>query len=195
MPYYLLPAHRNSYRHDRTWDRRQFVLESPNLLHWELAGYIPSEDPVFLREGKIAETITPGQLKMVMRTARYDNERPLDPSLAYSSISNDGGQTWSTAREELELPNFRSKAFFGKDANGTHIYVYTDREDRRGLFYKTRKAGGDRSSAKKFYWNDDQNSYPSLVEDDPGTWLAMWDSSGTPDRRRTAIRFGRLKID
>ena len=194
MPYYLLPAHRNSYRGDKTGDRRQFVLESTNLLHWKLANYIPSEDPVFLHEGKIAETSTPGQLKMIMRTARYDNERPLDPPVAWSSISNDAGQTWSTARPELELPNFRSKAFFGKDANGKHIYVYSDREDRRGLYYKTRPAGGNWSDANLFYWNNDRNSYPTLVEDTPGSWLAMWDSSDSPDKRRTAIRFGRLNV-
>ncbi|MDE2979377.1 MAG: sialidase family protein, partial [Acidobacteriota bacterium] len=39
VPHYLLPAHRNSRRHDPHGDRRQFVLESKSLLHWKLAGY------------------------------------------------------------------------------------------------------------------------------------------------------------
>lgn len=194
MPYYLLPAHRNSLRHDKTGDRRQFVLESTNLLHWKLADYVPFDDPVFLHEGKIAETEKQGELKIVMRTARMDNERHLESGLAYSSISKDGGQTWSVAQPEPELPNLRSKAFFGKDGNGDHIYVYSDLPERRALRYKTRKAGGEWSDARLFYWNDDRNSYPTLVEDAPGTWLAMWDSSDSPDIRRTAIRFGRLNV-
>ena len=32
---YLLPAHRNSLRHDLYGDRRQFVLESKSLLRWD----------------------------------------------------------------------------------------------------------------------------------------------------------------
>lgn len=194
MPYYLLPAHRNSLRHDKTGDRRQFVLESTNLLHWKLADYVPVEDPVFLHEGKIAETSKTGQLKMVMRTAHSITEKPLESGLAYSSISDDGGRTWSVAQPEPALPNFRSKAFFGKDGRGSHIYVYSDSVERRALRYKTRDAGGEWSDAKLFYWNNDRNSYPTLVEDSPGNWLAMWDSSDDPDVRRTAIRFGRLNL-
>ena len=192
--HYLLPAHRNSRRHDIYGDRRQFVLESTSLVHWSLAGYIPyaDDDPVFLHEGKIAQTDDPNVLKMVMRTATMDLEQPLDPPLAYSSISRDGGTTWSISQVEPDLPNHRSKAFFGKDANGNHIYVYSNRADRRGLYYKSRKPGGDWSKEKTFYFNNDRNSYPTLLEDSPGEWLAVWDSSNTPDRRRTVIRFGRL---
>lgn len=197
VTHYLLPAHRNSKRHDRHGDRRQFVLESTSLLHWDLADYIDYEenDPVFLHEGKIAQTDDPNELKIVMRTATMDRERPLDPPLAYSSISNDGGQTWSIAQPEPELPNFRAKSFFGKDSDGTHIYVYGNSAERRGLYYKIRKPGGNWSSEKTFYFNKDRNSYPTLVEDQRGEWLAVWDSSDSPDQRRTIIRFGRLHVD
>ena len=37
----------------------------------------------FLHEGKIAQTDDPNILKMVMRTATMDRERPLNPPLAY----------------------------------------------------------------------------------------------------------------
>jgi hypothetical protein len=192
--HYLLPAHRNSFRHDKTGDRRQFVLESTSLLRWELADYIPVEDPVFLHEGKIAETNQPGELKMVMRTARMDNERPLDPALAYSSVSHDGGRSWSVAQPEPELPNFRSKCFYGKDMFDRHIYVYSDSVERRALRYKLKPKGGDWSDAKLFYWDNNRNSYPTLLEDSPGNWLAMWDSSNDPEIRRSVIRFGRLTL-
>ncbi len=194
---YLLPAHRNSLRHDPHGDRRQFVLESTSLLHWKLAGYVPyaEDDAVFLHEGGIAEGDSKDELKIVMRTADMTRERPLDPPLAYSSVSKDGGRTWSTAKPETQLPNFRSKSYFAKAANGTHLYVYSDSVERRGLYYKTRAGGKPWSDVRTFYEADNRNSYPTLIEDKPGRWLAVWDSSNDPDRQRTAIRFGRLKLE
>ena len=137
QPHYLLPAHRNSSRHDPHGDRRQFVLESTSLLHWTLAGYVPyaDDDPVFLHEGGIAPTDNDGELKILMRTATMDRERPLDPPLAYSSISKDGGKTWSMAKPEPKLPNYRCKSFFGKDSNGQHICVYSKANELGLQFY------------------------------------------------------------
>jgi len=194
VTHYLLPAHRNSGRHDPHGDRRQFVLESKSLVHWKLAGYVPfpSASPVFLHEGKIAPGDTEGGLKIVMRTADYQSEDPLNPPLAYSSISKDGGRTWSTAQAEPALPNHRSKSFFGKSSKAGYVYVYSDQLERRGLSYKTRSAGGSWSEARTFYHENNRNSYPTLLEDQPGQWLAVWDSSNHPDQKRTAIRFGRL---
>src|SRR5690606_6681829 len=40
-----------------------------------------------------------------------------------------------------------------------------------------------------------RNSYPTLVENQPGEWIAVWDSSNEPDKKRTAIRFGRLRLE
>ena len=65
--------------------------------------------------------------------------------------------------------------------------------NRRDLYYRTLKPGGNWSKEKTFYFNDNRNSYPTLVEDKPGAWLAVWNISNSPDKRRTAIRFGRLK--
>ena len=86
ITHYLLPAHRNSRRHDPHGDRRQFVLKSKSLLHWKLAEYVPypAHDPVFLHEGKIAPGDGEDELKIVMRTANMQRERPLNPPLAYS---------------------------------------------------------------------------------------------------------------
>lgn len=194
-PHYLLPAHRNTKRRDPHGDRRQFVLESTSLLHWKLADYVEySEDnPIFLHEGNIASTDQPGELKIVMRTATMKSERPLDPPLAYSSLSKDGGKTWSMAQPEPELPNYRSKSFYGQNRNGGHVYVYSNDVDRRGLYYKTRTPGGEWSEQRTFYEADNRNSYPTLIEGKPGEWLAVWDSSNDPTQKRTAIRFGRFR--
>jgi hypothetical protein len=196
VPHYLLPAHRNTRRRDKHGDRRQFVLESASLLHWKLGGYVeyPADNPVFLHEGKIAPNDEGEGLKIVMRTADMQREKPLDPPLAWSSVSRDGGRTWSEARPEPQLPNHRAKSFYGRNSDGTHIYVYNDSYERNGLFYKTRKPGGGWSKERPFYHQNNKNSYPTLIEDKPGQWIAVWDSSDSPDKKRTAIRFGRLKV-
>ena len=130
-----------------------------------------------------------------MRTADMERERPIDPPVAWSSLSRDGGQTWSIAKPEPDLPNHRAKAFFGIDSKGRHIYVYNDNYAREGLWYKTKPGGGNWSQAKRFYHENNRNSYPTLVEDKPGEWIAVWDSSNDPDKKRTSIRFGRLNVE
>lgn len=195
-PRYLLPVHRNTKRHDLHGDRRQFVLESRDLLHWKLAGYVPLPEPkVFMHEGNIAEWTGDNIIKMVMRTADYEDGRQLDPPVAYSSVSSDGGRTWSTGQPEPELHNTVSKAFFGKDSLSNHIYVYSSgpKGERKELWYKVKPPGQRWSEARQFYYNNNRNSYPTLIEEKAGEWLCTWDSSDEPDRKRTVIRFGRLK--
>lgn len=195
---YLLPVHRNTLRHDPKGDREQFVLESNDLLVWDLAGYVPRPEGVWLHEGNIAEGDHPGELKMLMRTAKYyERKSALDVPRAYSSISKDNGKTWSKAVEEPKLYNAAAKGFFGKDKLGKHIYVYNDgpREDRKRLWYVVREAGGKWSSPRLFYFNNNRNSYPTLIEKEPGVFLCVWDSSNDPDVKRSLIRFGILDLN
>ena len=195
VPHYLLPAHRNTRRRDRHGDRRQFVLESNSLVHWKMADYVdyPDSNAVFLHEGKIAKSDQGTGLKIVMRTAGMARERPLDPPVAWSSISTDGGKRWSVAKPESDLPNYRAKSFYGVDTRGQYIYVYNDNANREGLWYKTKTNGEKWSQPKRFYHENNRNSYPTLVEEKPGQWIAVWDSSNSPEKKRTSIRFGRLK--
>ena len=205
---FLLPAHRNTLAADPRGTRDHFVLSSSSLLEWRLESYIPqpTDARVFLHEGNIAIGDRPGELKMVMRTADYDDtELTTDPPRAYSSISRDGGHTWSEARPEPELHNAKSKGFFGRANDGTHVYVYNDgpaqRErtpefphgGRTSLRYKVKPAGGSWSEERTFYDAGIKNSYPTLVEIAPGDFRCVWDS-GTADRPRTHIHFGKLRI-
>jgi len=195
---YLLPVHRNTIRHDPEGDRKQFVLESTNLLNWKLAGFIPGPPEVWLHEGNIAEEDGPGELKIVMRTAKYyEKKEALDSRRAYSSVSLDNGKTWSMAIEEHALYNTASKAYFGKDKKGRHIYVYNDdkRGVRKGLYYVTKEPGKNWSKPKLFYWDNNHNSYPTLLEKEPGIFLCVWDSSDDLKRKRTVIRFGILDLN
>jgi len=195
---YLLAGHRNTLQKDPKGDREQFVLESYDLINWEIASYIPRPDEVWVHEGVMDEGDKPGELKMVMRTAQYYNQRKALPvPRAYSSVSTDNGRTWSEAVEEPALWNTASKAFFGKDSFGRHIYVYSDdeRSVRRGLYYVVKEPGKDWSKPRLFYWNNDRNSYPTLIEKEPGVFLCIWDSSHDLERTRTAIRFGILDLN
>ena len=205
---FLLPAHRNSLQKDPFGSRDHFVLSSTSLLEWKLEAFIPQPDSgkIFLHEGNIASWGSPGELKIVMRTAKYDDTSlTTDPPRAYSSLSRDGGRTWTPAQPEPALHNAKSKAFFGRADNGTHIYVYNDGPAQRdtapgfphggrtSLRYKIRPAGGKWSKEKTFYDADIKNSYPTLIEVAPGDFRAVWDS-GTAERSRTHIHFGKLKI-
>lgn len=197
---YLLPVHRNTKRHDPLGDRQQFVLESRSLLRWKLAGYIPMPDsgPIFQHEGNIAPGDGDGELKIVMRTATYaKGGAALDPPRAFSSVSTDGGRTWSPSVQEPALYNSVAKGYFGKDSKGWHIYVYNDGPAwaRRGLYYVTKSAPGDWSQPRLFYHENNRNSYPTLIEEEAGEFLCVWDSSNDPKNRRTSIRFGRLSLN
>ena len=206
---YLLPAHRNTLQKDPRGSRDHFVLSSSSLLEWKLEAFIPqpTEPRVFLHEGNIAPGDAPGELKIVMRTANYDEDRlTTDPPRAYSSVSRDGGRTWSTAQEEPELHNAKSKGFFDQAADGTHIYVYNDGPQQRdtswpgfphggrtSLRYKTKPPGGQWSEEKTFFHAGIKNSYPTLIEVAPGDFRAVWDS-GTADTPRTHIHFGKFQL-
>ncbi len=199
---YLLPAHRNTLRNDPLGSRDQFVLSSTSLLEWKFEGYIPQPETggnVFLHEGNIAEGDQPGELKMVMRTANWEEKGALDPPRAFSSLSRDGGSTWTPAVQEPDLWNARSKGYFSRNADGSHLYVYNDgpampaKAGRTSLRYKVKPQSGAWSAEKTFYDAGIKNSYPTLIEVAPGDFRAVWDS-GTPDKARTHIQFGKFKI-
>ncbi|MDA2937058.1 glycoside hydrolase [Acidobacteria bacterium AH-259-A15] len=206
---FLLPAHRNTLQKDPLGSRDHFILSSTSLLEWKLEAFIPQPESgkVFLHEGNIAPGDAPGELKIVMRTANYyDTALTTDPPRAYSSVSRDGGHTWSPAQPEPELHNAKSKGFFGRAEDGTQIYVYNDGPAQRdrtwpgfpnggrtSLRYKTKPAGGEWSEEKTFFDAGIKNSYPTLLEVAPGDFRAVWDS-GTADTPRTNIHFGKLRI-
>ncbi|MBC9868428.1 MAG: hypothetical protein F7O42_11220 [Opitutae bacterium] len=205
---YLLPAHRNTLASDPRGSRDHFLLSSSSLLEWKLEAFIPQPEKarVFLHEGNIAPGDNSGELKIVMRTADYDDSnKTTRPPRAYSSTSRDGGRTWSVAVEEPELHNAKSKGFFGRASNGAHIYVYNDgpaqrdrswpgfpQGGRTSLRYKTKEPGGKWSQQMTFFEAGVKNSYPTLFEVAPGDYRAVWDS-GTATRPRTRILFGKLK--
>lgn len=200
---YLFPAHRNTRRSDPRGTRDQFVLSSTSLLEWNLAGYVPqpaSGRPVFLHEGNLAPGDAPGEIKMVMRTADYEDERKTtEPPRAFSTVSQDGGRSWSPAKQEPDLWNAKSKAFFGRTTAGVQVYVYNDGPanpapgGRMALRYKTKPPGGSWSAEKTFFDAGIKNSYPTLIEVAPGDFRAVWDS-GTKDRNRTHIHFGKFRV-
>lgn len=205
---FLLPAHRNTLGSDPRGSRDQFALSSTSLLEWRLEAYIPQPTTarVFFHEGNLAPGEAPGELKLVMRTANYDHdELTTEPPRAYSSVSRDGGRTWSEASEEPDLHNAKSKGYFGRASDGTHIYVYNDGPAQRvktpgfphggrtSLRYKVKPPGGAWSAERTFYDAGIKNSYPTFVEVAPREFRCVWDS-GTADPPRTHIQFGKLTL-
>lgn len=201
---YLLAVHRNTKHFDPHGDRRQFVLESRDLLRWKLAGFIPMPKgkEVFLCEGNMAFADDNNKdIKIVMRTGNYESPgKAFEPSKAFSSTSQDGGKTWSEAEVEPALHNTYAKGFFGKDSYGRQVYVYNDNPygatiTRTSLKYVVKSPNGKWSDPKLFYWDNNRNSYATLVEEKPGIFICVWDSSDNLQQGRTAIRFGRLDMN
>ena len=196
QPRYLMPVHRNTRRNDPLGSRDLFVLSSTSLLEWRLAGYVPQPESgrVFLQEGNIA--FEDGGMKLVMRAAQYENEgKALEPPRAFSSVSKDGGRTWTPAHEEPELWNSNAKGYFGGAANGPRLYIYNDGPawSRMALRYKTQPPDGAWSEEKTFFDSGAHNSYPTLLEIAPGDFRAVWDS-GTKEKHRTHISFGKFRF-
>jgi hypothetical protein len=98
---------------------------------------------------------------------------------------------------EPDLHNAKAKGYFGQASDGTHIYVYNDGPawSRRGLYYVTKQPKADWSKPRLFYYENNRNSYPTLLETEPGVFLCVWDSSDDPQSKRTAIRFGILDLN
>ena len=196
---YLLPVHGNPMSPAAKGDANHWVLESPNLLVWKLAGYIPDDEKelVFPHEGNIDFGQDDQELTIVMRTAQYrESRKAIDPPTAYSSCSRDGGRTWSAVQPEPELHNTVSKAFYGRDSHGKHIYVFSPGPawERKSLHYKIQAPDGKWGEERVFYDGDNRNSYPILVEKEPGVFYAAWDSSNHRNLLRTSIRFGKLTV-
>jgi hypothetical protein len=61
-----------------------------------------------------------------------------------------------------------------------------------GLGYKLQRPGDDWGDERVFYDAGVRNSYPTLLEYEPGCFYAVWDSSDSPDVPRMAIRFGKF---
>jgi len=202
VPRYLIPAHRNTRRNDPRGSRDQFVLSSTSLMEWKLESFVPQppSGPIFLHEGSIAPGEHLGELKMVMRTANFENESlTTNPPRAYSTVSHDFGRNWSPAEEEPDLWNAKAKAFYGRMNDGTEYYVYNDGPastasgGRMALRYKLRRADETWGPEQTFFDSGTHNSYPTLIEIAPGEFRAVWDS-GTSERTRTHISFGKFRI-
>ncbi|MDZ7633477.1 MAG: hypothetical protein U5L72_03155 [Bacteroidales bacterium] len=58
-----------------------------------------------------------------------------------------------------------------------------------------KEPGREWSEPRLFYWDKNRNSYPTLIEREPGVFLCVWDSSDDPDVKRTTIRFGILDLN
>ena len=134
--------------------------------------------------------------------AREAQDRPARVRLALRMLK--AFLRWAAA--EPDLHNAKSKGFFARAADGTHLYVYNDGPTQRdrswpgfphggraSLRYKTKPAGGAWSAEKTFFDAGTKNSYPTLVEVAPGEFRAVWDS-GDATTPRTHVLFGKFSL-
>ncbi|MFB2117644.1 sialidase family protein [Parapedobacter sp. 2B3] len=195
---FLIPAHCNTRNDDSVGGKRlHFVLQSKNLIEWELLSYVPQPPHVFLHEGHLAPGDYQEELILVMRTSDHAR-RSLSSPRAWQSVSKDSGKTWGETEESPMLYNAVSEAAFGKTAGGVYYYIYNDgpdkgRDSRKALKYKLKYPGHEWSDEKVFFDAGVKNSYPSVVEVHPGDLQVVWDS-GSEQETRTKIYYGRLRV-
>lgn len=152
----------------------QGFLKSTNLINWSLAGFVPNPEGVTLQEGFIAVSQdNSSHLVCKMRVKKDEG------GYAYSSISTDGGTTWSDARKDLELPNWGVKCSLYRDSNNQYVYLYNTEDGRNTLYYKTRAPGQPWKAGRPFTSDTlaGKDCYPMLTEYAPGKFYALWENS------------------
>lgn len=122
---------------------------------------------------------------------------------AATSMSTDGGETWTDFETDTSLPSYNiARAFFASDSTGQYLYVYnagTGASNRDILNYRTRRPGGSWSTPKLFANgpagdNTDQpdgkgwDNYPMADEYAPGKFWVVWEFD------TTRVRTNRLDI-
>ncbi|MBI5381794.1 MAG: exo-alpha-sialidase [Opitutae bacterium] len=155
----------------------QGFLKSTNLINWSLAGIVPNPEDVSLQEGfLVVSQDNPNHLICKMRVKVTDGG---GLGYAYSSISTDGGTTWSNAIKDLELPNWGVKGCLYKDSNNQYVYLYNTEDDRETLYYKTRAPGKPWKAGRPFTSNTlaGKDCYAMLSEYAPGKYYALWENS------------------
>jgi|GEM_PF-3512811 len=152
----------------------QGFLKSTNLIDWSLAGFVPNPDGVSLQEGfLVVSQDNPGHLVCKMRVKKTEG------GYAYTSISTDGGTTWSDARPDLELPNWGVKGCLYKDANDQYVYIYNTEDGRNTLYYKTRAPGEPWKAGRPFtpVTLTGKDCYAMMTEYAPGKFYVVWENS------------------
>ncbi|MGW3283099.1 sialidase family protein [Streptomyces sp. NPDC001002] len=95
---------------------------------------------------------------------------------AATSVSDDGGESWSAFTDDPFLPSDNiARSFFTTDSNGQYLYIYNSGEGsstRDILDYETKRPDSDIWSPYKFF-----ASGPSSDELDPGSGTGKgWDT-------------------
>ncbi len=90
----------------------------------------------------------------------------------------------------------QGEGLFGRTTGGTHCYVFNGIPapiGRTSLRYPLKPEGGAGSAEKTFDDAGIKNFCPTLIEVASGDFRAVWDS-GTKDRSRSHIHFGKFRV-
>lgn len=205
---WLLPYWQQTARGTRTG-----VLRSTDLTTWRPGGFPEPPPGIAVEEPQVVlSQDVPGELFMVTRTLVSGTPEAKDAhyrtKAAYSatSVSADGGLTWSPMVLDPSLPNFYVKTFFAKDLLGRYFAIYNtlagpfmgERPDRyrEVLHYKVRRPGEPWGPGRLFADGRRLTSgaargwdvYASAEEFAPGRFFVVW------EHNQTAIKVARLDL-
>ncbi|MFE4695643.1 sialidase family protein [Streptomyces sp. NPDC056738] len=180
--------------------RENGTLISRDLQTWTLGGHVDG-NALTAGENQIAYAQVPAD-QAHPRNSLFMVARDKSAGAA-TSMSTDGGETWTAFETDTSLPSYNiARAFFTSDSTGQYLYVYnagTDASNRDILNYRTRRPGGSWSTPKLFANgpasdNTDQpdgkgwDNYPMADEYAPGKFWVVWEFD------TTRIKTNRLDI-
>ncbi|MEU8561331.1 sialidase family protein [Streptomyces cyaneofuscatus] len=190
--------------------QRSGVLRSTGgtLSTWTAGAFVP--DPDGLRAGEpqiVASHDEPGTLIMTARpTYPPASDYLTKPTYAATARSTDGGLSWSPFVLDTELPNYNTKGFLTKGADGQYLTIYntagrawTGPEPalaREVLHYKVKRPG-ERWSAGRFFADGPRvtsgtgagwDTYAMADEYAPGKYFVTWEHD------TSAIKVNRLDV-
>jgi hypothetical protein len=184
------------WNHDGAGLPRSGALISTDMINWTFGGWVP--DPAGKQMGEPQLVISqddPSTLLMVGRPEYASTIYDSGPAYSVTSTSINGGTTWTNATDDTALPDYNTKSFFAKDANGQYVDIYNTYGSGFGtampalfrdvLYYKVKKPGrpwgagqfmadeAPRGTRPQKNWD----TYPMGSEYAPGKYFVIWESS------------------
>jgi hypothetical protein len=159
---------------------------SEDLVHWRQGGVVPGSSESGLDDGHITHT-QPGEHKdgliIVMRESSAsvndsngaDGIRPADGH-AWFSLSEDCGESWSSAEPYPEVPSRGARGFFATDSLGRYVTVFNSSLDGRALRCRVKEPRGPWGPVHDFPSPGERNQNVDATECAAGRYYCAFDS-------------------
>ncbi|WP_146605060.1 sialidase family protein [Jiangella anatolica] len=150
------------------------VLTSTDLSNWTLAGIaydgVDGTTPYLSEPFITVSNADPTKLLMAIRSQTGN--------VAYTTVSYDGGGTWSAPAPDTNIVNTASKGYHVNDGNNQYVNLYNS-SGRASILYQQKERDGAWVSGQPFADGTGIDTYAMMTEYLPGKFYATWDNAST----------------